>query len=237
MGPLIAGVAALVLIMFLIRSIAYADPKLLARILRYTGAAGLGIITVFLAVTGRIAPAFFFGSMAWGLATGGHVWPAGWPHYSHGSWRSRPASGGSSSVRAEWVEMTLDHDSGEMRGTVLKGPYKDMELDRLTREEAVALYCEARGADPESARLLEAWLDRKFGSEWQDDIHQRSAGASADGMSREEALKILGLQTGATTDEIRAAHRRLILQNHPDRGGSDYLAARINEARDVLLGN
>jgi hypothetical protein len=56
------------------------------------------------------------------------------------------------------------------------------------------------------------------------------------GMSRAEALKVLGLEPGATTDEIRAAHRRLILQNHPDKGGSSYLAAKINQAKDVLLG-
>jgi curved DNA-binding protein CbpA len=54
-------------------------------------------------------------------------------------------------------------------------------------------------------------------------------------MSRAEALKLLGLEPGATRDEISAAHKRLILQNHPDKGGTSYLAARINEAREVLL--
>lgn len=54
-------------------------------------------------------------------------------------------------------------------------------------------------------------------------------------MSRDEALKVLGLRPDATEEDVRAAHRRLILQNHPDKGGSDYLASKINEAKDVLL--
>jgi curved DNA-binding protein CbpA len=54
-------------------------------------------------------------------------------------------------------------------------------------------------------------------------------------MSRSEALKVLGLEEGATEEHIRAAHRRLILQTHPDKGGTSYLAAKINEAKDVLL--
>jgi DnaJ homolog subfamily C member 19 len=55
-------------------------------------------------------------------------------------------------------------------------------------------------------------------------------------MDRSEALHVLGLQNGATVDDIRNAHRRLQKDFHPDKGGSNYLAAKINEAKDVLLG-
>src|SRR5579864_8930987 len=106
----------------LIRAFVLADAKVLVRVARYTGAAGLGIVTVLLAVTGRMGAALFLGSMAWGLATGGHIWPAAWPHYSGGHWGKRARSG-ATSVRAKWVEMQLDHETGEMHGTVLKGTH------------------------------------------------------------------------------------------------------------------
>jgi DnaJ family protein C protein 19 len=61
--------------------------------------------------------------------------------------------------------------------------------------------------------------------------HPRSAT-----MSREEAYEVLGLHPGASETDIREAHRRLMRGAHPDAGGSDWLAARINQARDILLG-
>jgi hypothetical protein len=64
---------------------------------------------------------------------------------------------------------------------------------------------------------------------------QERGGPPKTSMSRAEALKVLGLQEGASEADIRAAHRRLILQTHPDKGGTNYLAAKINEAKDVLL--
>ena len=238
MAPLLLGALVLILILGLVRALAYADPKLLVKGLRYTGVAAFGVFAVFLAVVGRWTPAMLLGSMAWGLATRGHVWPAGWPHYSGGrASRSRPKEGESTSVRTPWVEMELDHDSGAMRGTVLKGAHAGKKLDRLGRDALLEFYLEAGTADAETARLLEAYLDRTLGPDWRADAErQRSAAHSGSAMSRAEALKILGLQDGAIEEEIRAAHRRLMMQNHPDRGGSDYIAAKINEAKDVLLG-
>ena len=56
-------------------------------------------------------------------------------------------------------------------------------------------------------------------------------------MSRAEALDILGLEEGASEIDIEAAYKALIVKNHPDQGGTDWLAARLNEARDILLGD
>ena len=218
MGPVALGVGALVLVLMLIRAFVLADTKVLVRVSRYTAAAALGIFTVLLAVTGRMGPALFLGSMAWGLATGGHIWPAGWPYYSGGHWGKR-ASSGATSVRAKWVEMQLDHETGEMHGTVLKGPHAGSALDQIERPEVLAIYHEAAADDPESARLIEAYLDRRFGLEWRADLGGETTAPDREAMSRDEALKILGLKDGATEDEIRSAHRRLMLQIHPDRGG------------------
>jgi hypothetical protein len=234
MGPVALGVGALVLLLMLMRAFVLADTKVLVRVLRYTAAAGLGIFTVLLALTGRMGPALFLGSMAWGLATGGHIWPAGWPHYSGGHWGKR-ASSGATSVRAKWVEMQLDHETGEMHGTVLNGKHAGSTLDVIEHPEVLAIYREAVTDDAESARLIEAYLDRRFGPDWRADLGGETTAPDHGAMSRDEALKILGLKTGATEDDIRGAHRRLMLQIHPDRGGSDYLAAKINQARDTLL--
>ncbi len=238
MAPLLLGAFVLILILALLRAFVGADPKALVKSLRYVGAAILGIFAILLAVGNRWGPAMFLGSMAWGLFTNGHIWPGGWPHYPGGpSSGSRPGQGESTGVRTPWVEMELDHDTGDMRGTVLKGAHAGKTLDRLGREALLALYREAGTADSETARLLEAYMDRTLGPEWRAEAErQRAAARSGSAMSREEALKVLGLKEGAVEEEIRAAHRRLMMQNHPDRGGSDYIAAKINEAKDVLIG-
>jgi DnaJ domain len=239
MAPLLLGALVLILILAFLRAFAFADPKALIKGLRYSGAAACGGFAALFAATGRLVPAMFLGSMAWGLFTRGRVWPAGWPHFSGGrSSRSRPKEGESTGVRTPWVEMELDHDTGAMRGTVLKGAHVGKTLDQLGRDALLAFYQEAGSADAETARLLEAYLDRTLGADWRAEAERRRPAAYSDSaMSREEALKILGLREGAMEDDIRSAHRRLMMQNHPDRGGSDYIAAKINEAKDVLVGH
>lgn len=151
--------------------------------------------------------------------------------------RRRPVSGGSSgaggpqstTVRTAHLAMTMDIATGTTHGEVLSGPRAGRALDSLDLDELRALHLEIAG-DPQSLALLEAWLDRVHPA-W------RTAQSAPNGgpMSRAEALEILGLTEGATMERIKAAHRDLLRKVHPDSGGSTWLAARINQARDVLL--
>lgn len=153
-----------------------------------------------------------------------------------------PAAGKTSTVQTRFLRMQLDHDSGAMEGTVLEGELRGRRLSELPLDELLRLWAEYRVEDEQSADVLEAYLDRVQGPEWREQAgpaeegtSKRSSGSSTRGMTAEEARAVLGVGPDADEEEIRAAHRRLMQQMHPDRGGSDYLAAKINEARQVLL--
>lgn len=153
------------------------------------------------------------------------------------------AGGGqASSIRTRFLDMSLDHLTGRMDGLVRDGPLSGRRLSELPLADLMALLALCRTQDQQSATLLEAYLDRERGDAWRDQDLGREAGAGGGGphatpgrMGRSEALSVLGLAEGATDEEVRAAHRRLMQRFHPDRGGSDYLAAMINEAKRVLL--
>lgn len=143
-----------------------------------------------------------------------------------------------STVETRFLNMALDHASGEMWGKVLEGRFAGHELQELTLNELLDLWRECR-VDAQSAAVLESYLDRTIGDEWREQAHHREedSPSSDSPMSRQEAYDILGLQAGASHEEIKTAHRRLMQRVHPDHGGSTYLAARINQAKDLLLGN
>lgn len=152
--------------------------------------------------------------------------------------RSRNARPQTSRVRSAHLEMTLDHDSGDIDGRILGGPREGQVLSDLTLPELLQLLAEIR-SDEQSSKLLETYLDRAH-PEWHDHV-DRSAqdretpSPDARAMSREDAYRILGLEPGSTRDEIREAYRRLIKRLHPDSGGSAVLTAQITAARDRLL--
>ena len=145
---------------------------------------------------------------------------------------SAPQTGAANSVETAFLSMTLHHDSGRMTGSVKAGQFAGRDLATLTLSELLALLQECQVADVDSVALLEAWLDRAH-PDWRS---EPAAEPRSGAMTRAEALEILGLAEGADEDAIRAAHRRLMRSAHPDQGGSAWLAARINAARDFLLG-
>ena len=147
------------------------------------------------------------------------------------------ASPNQSTVTTRFLVMTLDHVSGVMTGTVREGRFAGRSLQDLTRPELLELWRECQ-PDPQSTAVLEAYLDRHADAGWREQTDtgwKDRTQATVNDMDRAEAYRVLGLQSGAGRDEIQAAYRRLIQRVHPDQGGSSDLAARINQARDVLL--
>jgi len=139
---------------------------------------------------------------------------------------------GESKVESALLRMVLDHASGDLHGEVLAGEFSGRQLDELDREQLQSLLTFCRQSDADSARLLESYLQKRFG----ESFGNTQAPDSSSGMSRTEALAVLGLAEDADREAIISAHRRLMQKLHPDRGGNDYLAAKLNQAKDLLLG-
>lgn len=144
--------------------------------------------------------------------------------------------GQQSTVSSELLRMHLDHDSGKLSGEVLKGEFQNWRLDEMDRGQLDSLmrYCKTNDAD--SVQLLDSYLQQRFPDADDFGADASASAASSSGMNRKEALAVLGLEESATDTDIIAAHRKLMQKLHPDRGGNDYLAAKINEAKDFLVG-
>jgi hypothetical protein len=194
-------------------------------------AAGVGVLILasFLEARGQIligAVLGFLGVYMLGMMPG---LPAGWGA------RTQKSSGQTSRVRSAFLEMELDHDSGAMRGIILAGPRQGTQLEALDVPTLIALLADI---DEESRALLAAYLDRRDPT-WRE--HAQSYAAAGQGgtargpMTEQEAYKVLGLEPGAKAEDIVSAHRALMKRLHPDLGGTNYLAALFNEAKDTLL--
>jgi len=149
---------------------------------------------------------------------------------------SQGAQGGSrqSTVQSAILRMQLDHDSGELQGEVLQGRFEGWRLADMDRSQLEELLAYCRGQDADSVQLLDSYLRQRFPGEGPFDAGP-PPGSTEGAMSRREALSVLGLEDGASEEEIIAAHRQLMQKLHPDRGGNDYLAAKVNQAKDILL--
>jgi len=231
MQYLLFGMALLVLVLLALRRFSVANTQAMARSLRLgAGATALAGAAV-LAVRGQMTYAFPLAMLGSWL-----IWGQG-SFSLPGRGSAHKSPGQTSRVVTETLEMELDHDSGELSGKVLKGLFAGRRIERLKPEELALLWQDCRTSDPSAAQIIEAFLDRMH-PDWREDVKrgEEQMSRGPDGrMSEAEAFEILGLSPGAGDEEIRRAHRELMLRLHPDRGGSTYLAAKINEAKDVLL--
>jgi len=229
--PLILGVVVLILLLWAVNAFSKADPKQAAKLLRGIGGAAALAFAVFLLFRGEIGVAITVGAVGLGLLGWISLWPA-----SFGG-RTQKSPGQVSRVRSEFLEMELDHDSGAMRGRILAGKYEGVSLDALDPPTLIGLLGEI---DNDSRQLLMAYLDRRE-PRWREHAERDTASGNGSGaastgkMTEQEAYQILGVEPGASAQDIGRAHRFLMKKLHPDQGGSTYLAARVNEAKDVLL--
>ncbi|MFS8038204.1 DnaJ domain-containing protein [Xanthobacter sp. AM11] len=236
MISLIAGALLLAIGLYGLKVWTRADPKVLIAILMRTLAYGAMLGAVGALVTGRFAAAVPLALV--GITLLGRLDPGGVGGYLGGLFRK----GGAprvSRVRTAVIEMELNHADGAMTGRVLAGPHAGTALEAL---DVPALLGVRALCDAQSLALLEAYLDRRAPA-WrehaQGDAGGRDMGGAGSGggaMTEQEAYQVLGLEQGADAASVRAAHRDLMKKLHPDHGGSSYLAAKINRAKDVILG-
>jgi DnaJ domain len=229
MQYLLLGMMALLLVIFAMRGFTLANPNAMARGIRTSAGVAALLGATILLVRGLAGYAMSLAALGtWLLWGGGLPWGLSGP--------AQKSPGQSSRVVTDHLEVELDHDTGRIRGRVLKGFFSGRDLESLAPVEMAQLWQDCRFADPQSAQILEAYLDRVHPS-WREDMARNEGERTVGGnMTREQALDILGLGPGASDDDIRRVHRELMMKLHPDRGGSTFLAAKINEAKDVLLG-
>jgi hypothetical protein len=234
MSWIILAALGLLAALWLFNAMRKMDRGLLMRGLRWGVGGLLALIALLGLVFRRIDIATIVGALAASVLLRGRI-----GQFSFDS-LAQSSSGNTSKVRSRYLAMELDHDTGALTGRVVDGAFAGWDLMDLGPEETRKLLDEVTG-DADSINLLENWLDANRAG-WREyfagegaETGQQSAGNP--GRSPvEEAYAVLGLKPGASDEDIRAAHRELMKGVHPDRGGSEYLAARINEARDLLLG-
>ena len=238
MPTLVAGAVAVIVLYLLLQMFRAANPAVLARAIKIAGGVLALAVAAFTGLRGELAVAVPLGIFGAGLLGWAPFGSSGFGNFGNlfGGAGGQRSSGQASRVRSRFFDMTLDHDTGALTGTIISGPNAGRSMEDLELPALIGLFGEL---DAESVPLLESYLDRRFPA-WRQNTQgdtagrQRSAAPSSK-MSNEEAYQILGLKPGAGRDEIGRAHRALMKKLHPDQGGSTYLAARVNEAKEVLL--
>ena len=241
------GLALLITVLVSLNWFANAQPKTVLKTLIWVSAAVVGGIVLLILLTKNL-------NFIWGVLPAALLWLGRLRMLGNIMNMARmarsfagPSPGKTSNISCRFFDLSLDHDSGAMDGRIKEGRFEGVLLSELSLEEGQQLFTDIQEVNDErSLRLLESFLDRTHGSAWraggfapdeEDGQANQSAGRRAgSGMTRDEALSLFGLPSDATEKDIRAAYKRLMKQVHPDTGGSAYLAAKVNEAKDLLLG-
>jgi hypothetical protein len=237
MPYLVLGIAVIIGLVLVIRGLAATDPKRAIKVVKGIVIVLVVVLALFFAFSRGIGAA---------LVTAAFLLPVflRWRGVSSFARNFRgPKAGQTSDVKTRYLRMSLDHDTGVLDGTVLEGQFRGSLLQEMALSELLELLRECRVNDPQSGAVLESYIDRIHGAEWrrgdEGQTGQRGPGPQPGGgtMTREEAYQVLGLQPGASPEDIKDAHHKLMLKNHPDQGGSTYIATKINQAKELLLGN
>lgn len=235
---LLAGIALVLVSAYLYSLYSSGQVRKMVRTLRWVvGGVSLAIAALF-ALGGRISIASILALLGTGVLLRGRLGPI---DFGAGS----PRENQTSSVSSAYFAMTLDHDTGAVEGSVRKGHFAGTDLDTLGPEQCWALLDEVED-DPDSLALYQSWLDANragwreyfaehFGMDAESAAGQESGTPGTELTEEDQAYEILGLSRGASVADVKAAHRRLMQKVHPDHGGSSYLAARINQAKDLLV--
>jgi hypothetical protein len=223
----IIGTALLIALIIGGNALVSAKPSTILKTVRITALILLSAGAAFMAFTGRF-------NYASALAFAALFFLRNKPLFSS----SKPSPGQSSSVTTEWLDASLDHDSGEMNAKILKGDFSGHTLSDLSLEQLNQLR-QTLTIDQESLAILDAFISRNFEGNHQEETSNANSGTqnnpNSGAMSRSEAYDVLGLTPTATLEDIKAAHKKLMKKFHPDHDGSAYMAAKINQARDILI--
>lgn len=235
---LVLGGAVLIGAMYLGSLFIQGEIRQLVRTLRWLAGGGLMAGAVLFGARGQMMVASLLAAGGIGVLLRGRLGPI-----DFGSGMS--SANNASTVSSRFLSMRLEHETGSVSGTIKAGHFSGRELAELSAEECWAFYDEISD-DADSVSLFESWLDAnrqgwrehfaaEFGMEMDEEEPRARTQASATVDGIDEAYEILGLQPGAGPSAIKAAHRALMKKVHPDTGGSAFLAAKINQAKDMLL--
>lgn len=231
----------------LLQTFVSTNPKTLANFIRYLAAAVLILLSIPVAWRAGVAMAAPLVAMALMiLGWRGGAMPLSMGGLGRAFGRARKSPGQTSEIHTETLHVTLDHDTGQMDGQVVTGQHRGGKLSALGIDELLDLLTTCRATDPDAAALLETYLERHRSDELDGTAYQNGfgddrqnssgqTGAQTGAMSSQEAYAVLGLEPGASDQDIVNAYRHLMKKLHPDQGGSNYLAGKINRAKEVLL--